>query len=486
MKGFGVLCAVSSLPSRHGVGDFGSEAYKFVDALAEGGVDFWQVLPLAKTNDCNCPYGANSTHTIDEMYVDLCGLVDMGLLDEKEILCLEKYGKTKKVLYKPVKENKLRLFEKAFDRADESIIAKAQKFASQKEYVHDYAYYKTMLEVCGKDDWRDVDKKYWKMSSADGKKLVENNKKRYQKYIFFQYILFDQWKKLKKYANSKGIKILGDLPIYCEQTSLEVFRNPKYFKLDKNFRPLCTGGCPPDKFSETGQDWGTCVFNWKELKKEGYAYMVERVKNELDKFDYLRLDHFIGLVEHFENSKVPTVKSAWHKEGGDELFGALKEKINITKLFAEDIGQLSEECVRVCDKYNLKGMRILESAFDSDEKNVNLPQNVCENSIYYLGNHDNNTFIGFLQELDKNELQNVKKLLKSSAKTQKALCQAAIAALFASKADVVILQIQDVLLQDGSARMNVPGKSEGCWEYKLPHKYISAFQKNLKNIAKLK
>ena len=303
MKGFGILCPVSALPAKHGVGDFGEEAYKFVDLLEKNKIDFWQILPLTKTNEFNCPYGCYSTHTIDEMYVDLNDLVKIGILQEKQIKNLEKYKKNKKIDYKNVKKEKLHLFEEAYKNADKTLINKSIKFLKQKPYIENYAYFETLLEVFNQHDWRNIDKKYWKSNSLVGKDFIKKNKKIYEKYIFFQYILFFQWKKLKNYANSKGIKILGDLPIYCEKESLEVFSNPKYFKLDENLMPLATGGCPPDCFTDKGQDWGTCIFNWKEIKKDNYKYFIERIKNQLDKFDYLRLDHFIGYVEHYENSK---------------------------------------------------------------------------------------------------------------------------------------------------------------------------------------
>ena len=264
MKRVGVLCPIFSLPSQYGVGDFGKCSYDFANFLAKRGLNIWEILPLNRTNN-NSPYSSIATFSFDEMFVDLDDLIERGLLTKKECKILKKYSKNKKIDYKNVKKIKFQLFSLAFERADKNDISKAVTFAKLNGYLYRYAYFLALLEVFGTQNWREVDKKFWNIANDESQKFIKKYQKIIEKYAFFQYILSIQWEKLKKYANSKDIKIVGDLPIYCDKDSFEVFDKPEKFKLDKNFLPYVTGGSPPDDYFKFGQDWGLCIFNWTNL-----------------------------------------------------------------------------------------------------------------------------------------------------------------------------------------------------------------------------
>ena len=223
MKEFGVLCHVTCLPAKTGLGDFGKSAYEFLDFLKSQKLSLWQILPLNNANEFNCPYGPLSTQAIDEMFVDLDDLKDRGLLEEKEYKHLYKFTKTKKVKFSKIRPEKERLFALAYSRIAEEDKKQLEKIAKQHKHIYEYAYYRTMLAKFGQKSWRFVEDQYWDIYGKVGKMFVKENKDQFLKFVFFQYILHEQWTKIKTYANSLGIKILGDVPMYCDKDSVDVF-----------------------------------------------------------------------------------------------------------------------------------------------------------------------------------------------------------------------------------------------------------------------
>lgn len=484
MKKLGILCHVTSLISKFGVGDFGESSFNFTNFLRDNNIQFWQILPLNNVNSYNCPYGSLSTETIDEMFVDLNDLICKGLLTQKDVSKLIKNSNTPKVNYKFVRSEKLKLFTKAYKALAKPELAKLQAYALKNPVIFNYAYYKTWLEVAKVYSWRDINKVYWNPNNLASKKFIEENKYVFTKYIFFQKTLFEQWAQVKKYANKNGIKIIGDLPIYSDKDSVDVFLNHKNFLLGTNYLPLATGGTPPDGFNTSGQDWGTCVWNWNYLKKTNYEYLINRIVNAHKKFDYLRLDHFPGLVEYYVNSKVKGVRSAYFKGGGLRFFTELGKNVNTNNLIIEDLFAMTPDCLAVKNLFKLKGMNVLQFGFDTDTNNPHLPQNVSKNAVYYLGTHDNNTFLGFLNGLNREQTKTVANLLNSKATIKKDIVISAINSMMASKSDIIILQAQDLLMQGEEHRMNVPGQAANCWEYKLPINYKFKIKQTLQKIRR--
>lgn len=301
-KEIGILCHISSLPSVYGVGDFGKEAYKFVDFLSKNNINIWQILPLNQTGETNCPYYSNCCFSYDEMFFDVDDLIEKNLITKKDTLKLLKLPKSKKVSYNIVKKEKEIVFEKSYNNISKELLADLSKFLEENEDIYNYAVYKTLLEKNNLFDWRLLNKNLLNSKSKQYNKFVADNKQAILKYGFFQYILDLEWKKLKNYANSKGIKILGDLPIYPNVMSFDVYDNKDKYQLDDQYNMICTGGVPKNETDDYEQNWGSCVYDWKALEKTNYQYMIKKIKMLLEKFDILRLDHFYGYFEHYEFS----------------------------------------------------------------------------------------------------------------------------------------------------------------------------------------
>ncbi len=479
----GVLCHVTSLPNDYGMGDFGKACFDFIDTLSKTPVSIWQILPLNNTNEYNCPYGSMSSLTIDPMFVDVDDLKNMGLIEQKDILPLTKIPLTDRVDYKKVKSIKAKFFDKAYKNITKEIVEKVQEFSNSRPDIYAYAYYKTLLKIHNTNDFRSTPKYLWKLSRPRAKKFAKENADSLQQILFQQYILNSQWERVTKYATEKGISIVGDLPIYCDKRSFDVFFCPEVFKLNKNFQPLATGGVPADDFACDGQNWGTCVYNWDYLKKTNFSWFINRIKILQNKYNILRLDHFLGYITPYEIVDNDFSKSKWAEGGREAIFKQIKKDCNIKNIVVEDLGIVKKECTAIKKKFHLTGMAILQFAFLS-KNSPYLPKNVAKNTFYYLGTHDNNTYIGFLNSLSTEERENVKKLLGISCDITDngEILVESVKKMMKSKSKTIILQMQDFLLQDQRQRMNFPGVAEGCWEYSVPHNFQDTFARTIHKI----
>jgi 4-alpha-glucanotransferase len=297
-------------------------------------------------------------------------------------------------------------------------------------------------------------------------------------------VLDCQWQQTRQYAKQKGVKILGDIPIYPDPNSFDVFNNPECFLLDKNtYMPLVFGGVPKDEFCEDGQNWGTCVYDWEYLEKNNFKYIIDKINLTLQKYDILRLDHFFGYVEHYEHSATKKGEGQWVKGGGEKLFEHIAKNCDLQSLVIEDLGLSKQEAEKVKNQFNLKGMCVVQMIMESNENLCYLPQNVPQNCIYYLGTHDNNTFVGYLKNLKKEQKSKLCKLMNIKYQCNKKLHIKCMQKMLESKSGLVVVQIQDLLCQDGKSRMNVPGQAAGCWEYKMPKIYSKKVQKTLAKIG---
>lgn len=483
MKEFGVLCHITCLPAKTGLGDFGKVSFEFLDFLKSQKLSLWQILPLNNANEFNCPYGPLSIQAIDEMFVDLDDLKDRGLLEEKEYKHLYKFKGTKKVKYAKIRPEKERLFAVAYSRLDEKSKKKLLTVAKANKHFYEYAYYRTMLKKFNQKSWRFVEDKYWDIYGKVGQKFVKDNKDEFLKFVFFQQVLRQQWQKVKDYANGLGIKIMGDVPMYCDKDSVDVFAGKEWFKLDDNCMPTVTAGCPPDVFSSVGQDWQTCIYQWDKMKKDNFSYMVERLTSLLGKYDLLRLDHFPGYVRYYEHAKAPGTKTQYVDGGGVAFFKQLQKTVDFKRLFVEDLSDENSATGKVIKQFSLRRMNVLQYGFDTDNTNPHLPPNVIENTVYYTGTHDSATFLGCLKNQNKQQIEKIKKMIGSQANNLKDLQIDCINAMLSSKAELVVLQAQDFMMQDERWRMNYPGVAAGCWEYRLCKNYQ---KKMAKTIEKLK
>lgn len=482
-KEIGILCHVSSLPSEYGVGDFGKEAYKFIDFLAKNNVDIWQILPLNQTGETNCPYFSNCCFSYEEMFFDVDDLVKMKLITKADTLSLLALPKAEKVDYKNVKREKSLIFEKAYSNISKEMLAKLNNFLSQNEDVCSYATYRALLEKHNLSDWRMLDKNFLNPKSQQYIEFAKNNEQSILKYAFYQYVLDEQWKKLKAYANAKGVKILGDLPIYPNVLSFDVYANRDMYQLDKNYNMLCTGGVPKNGPDDIEQNWGSCVYDWKMLEKTDYAYIIKKINTLLDKFDILRLDHFYGYVEHYEYSTKNSKENKWVRAGGMDFFSKLSKRADINRIVVENLGFYKEICDKVMQKFKLTGMCLL---LDMLKNEKSLPDSVEPNNIYYIGTHDNNTLIGYFNDLNNAQKMQFCKLLKlDSSKFDAKAIISIMQQMLNCKARMVVFQIQDLLMQDGFYRMNAPGTAFDQWKYKMPKSYRTKAEKTLKSIMNI-
>jgi len=476
----GILLHISSLPGNYGIGTFGKDAYRFVDFLKECGQKIWQILPLGPAGYGNSPYQCYSSFAGNPLFIDLDILISEGLLNGKDLGKIPGFSK-KRAEFLKIEKWKYPILRKAFVN-----FQKNQEDTANPEYsdfldkhgwwLNDYAFFMAAKQHFKENPWinwpDDIKFRRRKAIQKLSKELFEEIKFR----KFMQFVFFTQWYNLKKYANSKGIEIVGDLPLYVSTDSVDVWANTGIFSLDEKLNPLEVGGVPPDYFSETGQLWGNPVFNWPRLKETEYHWWLARLHFNLDLFDKVRIDHFRGLESYWSvpvNEKT-AINGKWLQAYGFEMLAKLKEQIGGLPLIAEDLGVITPEVDKLRESFGLPGMKVLQFAFLSDAKNRDLPHNYAKNFVVYTGTHDNNTTLGWLRNVKGDERKVVKKYLGNTGR--KGL-KNAIEMAWSSTANTAILSMQDLLMLGSKARMNVPGTASGNWEWRFQWKQVKAGRK---------
>lgn len=476
-KKIGVLCHITSLPSKYGIGDLGEEAFKFIDFLKNNNFNVWEVLPLNKINDFNCPYGTNSAFAFEELLISLQPFITLGVLSEKEVLPLTKLSQ-EKVDYASVREIKTKLLNEIYSRYGKNFKNEIDKFFENNKGIYEYCVFASLKDYYKVKVWRDLPERIRMHEKTAIDKILPQIKEDVYRYGYLQMIFIEQFCKIKEYAHKNGIEILGDVAIYCEPASCDVWAYKEIFKLDKNLQPTCYGGVP-GTMAGNEQNWGTCIYDWDMLKKNEYSWWVDRILNLLKNFDILRIDHFMGVVKHYEipaNAKNINGHE-WVLGGGDDFLKVLFKKVPQKSLVAEDFGDSPKECQELINKYNIKNMRVLLYAFDGNENNTHLPHNVKENSIYYIGTHDNGTLKSFVNDLDEKQKESILSYYKLDKDcSQEKLMDTIIKSVLNSKSDFVIFRTQDLLNEDDTRRMNIPGVAAGQWEYRLDKNYVNLYR----------
>jgi len=459
MRTSGILLAISSLNSKYGVGDFGKEAYKFVDIIQKTGFTIWQLLPLNPLGYGNSPYQPYSSQAGDEIYISPDLLYEQGLLKKKP-KTLENnrvdYEKARKLKAEILKEA-LKNFKK--DKDYEEFI----KF----DFVYKYAVFLTLKKANNLNIWNKWDKeqKNW---IVDRKLDLSKYNEGIEYEMFVQYMFYKQWTALKKYANSKGIRIMGDIPFYVGLDSLDVWENQKSFLLNKNGNPKFIAGVPPDYFCKDGQRWGNPIYDWKYLKEHNYDFWIKRIEYNSKLYDILRIDHFRGFDTYWKiNARNKTaIKGQWIEAPGYELFKLIQKKFPHLEIVAEDLGDLRKEGAKLRDDFNLKGMKILQFVFEPKETNNNFEDK--KNLIIYTGTHDNQTVVGFYQSKDKDEQKEIVEYFQKHNYDTKDISTGFLQMCLESIADYAILPVQDIMGLDDNYRMNTPGTlGDHNWTFKL-------------------
>lgn len=476
---------ISSLPSRYGIGDFGEEAYKFVDFLEKTGQKNWQILPLGPTGYGDSPYQSYSSYAGNYLFIDLEELVSLGELTQDDIRELATLPQDK-VDYEKVSYLKRKALLKAYKsftlrfQKDENLENSYNKFLEEnKNWLRDYSMYMTFREKFGYKPWQQWKKEY---KNRDFKKIILEKweLERIEFYNFTQYIFFAQWEKLKKYANEREIKIIGDIPIYVSSDSADTWSNPDIFQYTKSKTPKRVAGCPPDYFSKTGQLWGNILYDWKKLKEENYRWWVNRVRHCFRMYDVVRIDHFRGFEAYWsiKYGEKTAIRGRWEKGPKMELFREIERKLGKLPIIAEDLGLLTDGVRKLLKRSGYPGMKVLEFAFDGSLENEYLPHNYIENCVAYSGTHDNDTAVGWYEKLDLKTKdycdEYLKKwLLELGSNFWEPINWRFIEVLWSSKSKLTIVQMQDILGLGEFARMNTPSTLGNNWNWRLNQEYNS-------------
>lgn len=424
MKEKGILLPVFSLPSEYGIGDFGYEAYDFIDILSKNKVEYWEILPI---NACDkLPYSPISYYALNEYYISLDKLKDMGLIAEPEVK-----EKNTRISYDNFKNKYYKEAYKNFTKTEDYY-----KF-EENEKIKQYAEY--MSNITGEEQ---------------------------EYYIFLQYILDKQWKELKEYANSKNVKIIGDMPIYPAFKSSEVKYDEKYFELEDG-KMLYMGGTPPDHFARNGQKWGTPVYNIEKIKEDNYKYFIDRYKEYLNRFDIVRIDHFRAYDSFFKIPVYATGKEGCYTDGLS--YGFFDELFKITtpdRFMIEDLGDIRAETIKLREHYNFTRQKILQETIDLDNL-IDLDINI-QNIIIYPGNHDWHTILGWYKKMKFIHKINLRRFLSKNKCNFLNVNKGIIEYCLKSRAKIAIISMQDILGLDDSARINLPGVEQvENWSWEL-------------------
>ena len=469
MRKSGILMHISSLPNEYGIGKFGKEAYAFADFLERSGQSFWQILPLSPTSYGDSPYQSFSIHAGNPYFIDFESLEKEGYLKAEEYKNIN-WGEDKSsVNYGTIYENIWKVLKIAHERFRQNTEKDYSKFVvSNKNWIFEYGLFMALKFSHDGKAWYQWEEPL-KMRKP---KAIKSARKKYAEEIdfwcFVQYKFFQQWFKLKKYANSKNIKIIGDIPIYCALDSVDVWAQPEYFKLDKEKKPIEVAGCPPDAFTADGQLWGNPLYRWDVMAKEKYRWWINRIDFAATMYDTVRIDHFRGFESYYcipygaKNAK----KGKWRKGPELKLFKEVKKELGNVDLIAEDLGFLTKRVMKMLEQSGYPGMKVLEFGFDSDPNNAYLPHNYKNsNNICYTGTHDNETVLGWIKSADKKTADYCKKYL--NVKNIKDVPYAMIRLAWSSISNTAIAQMQDFLKLDNSARMNTPSTVGENWKWRL-------------------
>lgn len=472
-RGSGLLLHISSLPSPHGIGDFGSSAYEFVDFLFEAKQSFWQILPLNPTDIAfgNSPYHSLSAFAFNSLFLSPELMVRAGLLAEEEVNSPPDFPQDT-VDFENVMVYKKGLFEKAWKRFQKRTNDRRfEKFSAENAcWLEDYALFIALKEKFGKNQWSLWPEEVCNRDQKALKALKKEMKGDMEKEKFLQYLLVEQWQSLKTYCHQKKIRIIGDMPIYVNYDSADVWSHPNLFKLNKKKKPIAVAGAPPDYFSRTGQLWGNPIYRWNGLKKKKYDWWIERIGHSLKFYDLLRIDHFRGFVGYWEVAAKETIalKGKWVKAPGRNFFQCLRRKFPSLPLIAEDLGFITPDVRKVMQQFSFPGMKVLLFAFGEDDPmHPYLPHTYERNCVVYTGTHDNNTVRGwFKKEASLEEKERMFRYLgREVAETE--VHWEIIRLAMASVASLVIIPLQDVLGLDEQSRMNRPATAKGNWLWRL-------------------
>jgi len=488
----GILLHPTSHPGRYGIGELGREAYQFIDFLAQSGQKLWQILPLGPTGYGNSPYMSFSAIAGNHLLISLDLLREKNLLSEADFEDIPDFP-LDQVDFDKLIAWKIPLLRKAasnFVKGSDTILYKqfAGFCAGNADWLEDYALFMALSHAYPGKTWMEwpteIRERHWGALETPKQELQEE----IFLHKFLQFEFFEQWLALKRYANSLGIEIIGDIPIYVSHNSADVWANPQVFRLDpQTGNPLEVAGVPPDYFSETGQLWGNPLYNWDYLKNTGFDWWVRRLKGVLSLVDIIRIDHFRGLEAYWAVAfgQENAINGRWLKAPGYDLFNTIGARLGKLPIIAEDLGDIDQAVLDFRDHFAFPGMKILHFAFGGDAGNPYLPFNVERNCVIYTGTHDNNTTVGWFQD-NANDYEKARLYQYLGAPSGQGVAWDLIRLAYSSVANQAIVPLQDVLGLGSDARMNTPSVAEGNWSWRYRQEALTGeYSERLRDLVNL-
>ena len=473
----GILLHPTSLPGEYGIGDLGNQAYEFVNFLSEAKQTYWQILPLGPTGYGDSPYQCFSAFAGNTLLISPEKLLESGLLDES-ILKDKPDFPTAKVDYGGVYDWKNKILPEAYKAFHQTtsvdLRGKFETFSQENEWwLEDYARYRAVKAEQGQKPWYEWDDA---LKLRDREAIIRESERLYEKIQaekFYQFLFFSQWAELKSYANRKGVKIVGDIPIFIALDSSDVWCNQDKFKLNADGSPKVVAGVPPDYFSKTGQLWGNPIYDWDAMRRDGFHWWIARVASTLRTVDVVRVDHFRGFAAAWEvpGGDKTAENGRWVDVPGRELFLALKRALGDLPVIAEDLGVITPDVEELRDGFGFPGMRILQFAFGGDAKNHDLPHNYISNCVAYTGTHDNDTTVGWWNsQAGAGSTRDADAITREHDYCLKYLDTDGteihwdfIRSVWGSVAHTAIAPLQDLLGIGNEGRMNLPASDSGNW-----------------------
>ena len=488
----GILLPVFSLPSPYGIGCFSREAYELVDRLAQSKQTYWQVLPLSPTSYGDSPYQSPSAFAGNPYLIDLDGLVRDGLLQREE--CEEALGEAPRdrVDYGLLYRKRLPLLRLAASRfRGEASVGYGEFLQRNAFWLEDYALFMALKDSLGGAPLREWDEGLRLRDSAALEEARARLAEEIEVYRFLQFRFFEEWGALRAYANGRGIRIIGDLPIYVSGDSADVWSHPSLFLLDEKGFPLRVAGCPPDDFTADGQLWGNPLYRWEAHRREDYAWWLSRLGQGFEMYDVVRIDHFRGFDSYYSIPAGETTarNGRWEKGIGEELFRVAREVLGEREILAEDLGYVTDSVRALLENCGFPGMKILQFGFGGDPLDFSsgdLPHNYPRHAVAYTGTHDNATLAEWLSRISHWEREKVREYLWSREESDTVLAEQMIAALMRSPAALCVVPLQDYLGLGGNARMNVPSVPFGNWQWRVKGEALNdALFDRIRRLARL-
>lgn len=475
----GVLMHISSMPSAWGIGVFDENCLHFIDKISAAGFAYWQVLPFHPVDQAGSPYCSASAFAGNFLFIDPAGLAADGLCTKADAETNRYTGSPYTADYAFAAEKRMALLKICFQNSYADLKDKIEAFKAENAWLAPFALYMALKDVHGEKPW-------WQWGDdARFEDAVQKKDGRLQDgcrfWEFVQYLFFKQWKKIKSYANEKGVAVIGDMPVYVAMDSADVWANTALFEIDqKTLAPTEIAGVPPDYFSADGQLWGNPLYNWRAMQKDGYSWWISRLQNALTLYDVVRIDHFRAFASYWAvPAESETAREGrWRKGPGMDLFQTVLRAVGRKPIIAEDLGTFGEDVVKLLKDSGFPGIKVVQFGFDAHADSLHLPHHAVENCVFYLGTHDNNTLLGWLWEASEEDRRFALDYCGFTGSNwgdggyQSPSCRKIIETVWRSSANTTIIAFQDLCGFGSDARMNIPGVPEKNWRFRTTRETI--------------